>query len=76
MGQLSICSEMGETVDDHGRSVFLVTTNILDLPLGYYIALYLLGPLHLILSVWMLFEYFVMEVRNLSFRLPIAEELL
>ena len=65
---------MGEDVDDHNRSVFLVTARILDVPLGYYIALYLLGSFHLILSFWMLAEYFVEVIPNLSFRLPIIDQ--
>ena len=64
------CSEMDEHPDHSNRSVFLVTTRILDLPQGYYIALYLLGSLHLVLSFWMLAEYFVKEKPNLSVGLP------
>ena len=62
---------MGEPVDDNNRSTFLVTANILDVPLDYYVALYLLGTFHLILSFWMLAEYFVKVKPNLSFQVPI-----
>ena len=70
------CSEMGEHSDHSNLSVFLVTADIVDVPQGYYIALYSLGSLHLILSLWMLAEYFVKKAPNLSFRLPILEKLL
>ena len=68
------CSEISEPSDNHNNSLLSVTTHILDVPLGYYVALYLLGPFHLILSFWMLAEYFVEVMPNLSFRLPIVIE--
>ena len=66
-------SAMGQTADDHNHSVFIIKSGILDVPLGYYGALYSLGSFHLILSLWKLTEYFVKEKPNLSFRMPLSE---
>ena len=61
---------MGEPADDNNHSVFLITPRILDVPLAYNVTLYSLGTFHLILSFWMIAEYFVKVKPNLLFRLP------
>lgn len=73
-GGIVCCSEMTEHPDHPNRSVFLVTTRILDVSQGYYVALYLLGSFHLALSLWMLAEYFVKVKPNLSFGLPLIRK--
>ena len=70
------CSGMYEAADDNNEFVFAITAIDLALPLGYYISLYLLGSFHLILSFWMLAEYLVTVMPNLSFRCSLIDELL
>lgn len=54
---------------DNFTSIVAISSDLIDVPENFYIALYLVGTVHLALTIWMVVDHFVTVGPNLAYTL-------